>query len=147
MNCLLISLIISNAASPTAVIVIDAIRKGIAPPIKTPIKTIGSDKSNSNGSDLLAETVETKAEIIASAAKAAAPIAKPLPIAAVVLPCSSSSSVITRVSAGIPAISAIPPALSATGPYASMAMVMPTVESIPTAAIPTPYKPVSSVER
>ena len=88
----------------------------MAPPIKTPIKTTGSDKRSSKGSTLLAETVETKAEMIASAANAAAPIAKPLPIAAVVLPCSSSSSVITLVSGGIPAISAIPPALSATGP-------------------------------
>ena len=41
----------------------------------------------------------------------------------------------------MPAISAIPPALSATGPYASIAMVIPTVDSIPTAAIPTPYTP------
>ena len=35
-------------------------------------------------------------------------------------------------------ISAMPPALSAIGPYASMALVIPTVASIPTAAIPTP---------
>ena len=33
-----------------------------------------------------------------------------------------------------PDISAIPPALSATGPYASDARVIPSVESIPTAA-------------
>ena len=46
----------------------------------------------------------------------------------------------------MPAISAMPPALSATGPYASMAIVIPTVASIPTAAIPTPYKPVKLVE-
>ena len=44
LNCLLISLIISKAASPTAVIVIEAIKKGIAPPINTPISTVGSDK-------------------------------------------------------------------------------------------------------
>ena len=138
LNCLLISLIISKAASPTAVIVIEAIKKGMAPPIKIPISTIGLDKSSSKGSALLAETVETNAEMIASAASAAAPMANPLPIAAVVFPCSSNSSVITLVSEGIPAISAIPPALSATGPYASIAIVIPTVESIPTAAIPTP---------
>ena len=64
----------------------------------------------------MAETVETKAAIIANAANAAAPIAKPFPIAAVVFPCSSNSSVIFRVSGDMPAISAIPPALSATGP-------------------------------
>ena len=116
LNCLLISLIISKAASPTAVMVIDAIKKGIAPPMKIPIRTRGLERRSSRGSDLFADTVDTKAEMIASAAKAAAPIAKPLPIAAVVLPCSSSSSVITLVSDGIPAISAIPPALSATGP-------------------------------
>ena len=40
--------------------------------------------------------------------------------------------------AGWPDISALPPALSAMGPYASVASVMPNVESMPTAAIPTP---------
>ena len=78
--------------------------------------------------------------IIANAANAAAPIAKPFPIAAVVLPTSSKLSVIFLVSSPRPAISAIPPALSATGPYASIAIVIPTVANIPTAAIPTPYK-------
>ena len=76
--------------------------------------------------------------INANAASAAAPIAKPFPIAAVVFPTSSSESVIWRVSFQSFAISAIPPALSATGPYASIAMVIPTVLNIPTAAIPTP---------
>ena len=116
LNCLLISLIISKAASPTAVIVIEAIRKGIAPPINSPINTKGLSNSNWRSSPLFAETVETKAAIIAKAAKAAAPIAKPFPIAAVVFPCSSNSSVISLVSGGMPAISAMPPALSATGP-------------------------------
>ena len=46
LNCLLISLIISKAASPTAVIVIEAIRKGIAPPINSPINTMGLSNSN-----------------------------------------------------------------------------------------------------
>ena len=46
----------------------------------------------------------------------------------------------------MPDISAMPPALSATGPYASIAMVIPTVESMPTAAIPTPYTPDKVVE-
>ena len=58
--------------------------------------------------------------------------------AVVVLPSSSNESVISLTSLPIQDISAIPPALSATGPYASIAMVIPTVESIPTAAIPTP---------
>ena len=39
------------------------------------------------------------------------------------------------------AISAMPPALSATGPYASVARVMPSVDSIPTPAMPMPYSP------
>ena len=83
-------------------------------------------------------TTAEKAEIIARAARAAAPMAKPFPIAAVVLPSSSNESVISLTSLPIPDISAIPPALSATGPYASIAIVIPTVDSIPTAAIPTP---------
>ena len=116
LNCLLISLIISKAASPTAVIVIEATKKGMAPPINIPTKTIGSDSSRTKSSPLFAETLSTKAAMIANAARAAAPIAKPLPMAAVVFPCSSSSSVISLVSGGIPAISAMPPALSATGP-------------------------------
>ena len=58
----------------------------------------------------------------------------PLPIAAVVLPTESNLSVISRTDSSRPDISAIPPALSAIGPYASIATVMPVVESIPTAA-------------
>ena len=50
LNCLLISLIISNAASPTAVIVIEETKNGIEPPINIPTKTIGSDKINWNPS-------------------------------------------------------------------------------------------------
>ncbi len=114
-NCRRISLIISNAASPTAVMVMDAIRKGIVPPMKMPISTSGLESSSANPG-LLIVTVSTNAAIIARAARAAAPIAKPLPMAAVVLPTSSRPSVIARVSAPMPAISAMPPALSATGP-------------------------------
>ena len=61
-------------------------------------------------------------------------MAKPFPMAAVVLPTESSLSVISRTESSRPAISAMPPALSAIGPYASMATVMPVVESMPTAA-------------
>ena len=114
-NCRRISLIMSKAASPTAVIVIEAIRNGMVPPMKMPISTSGSESCRLK-SGLLTVTVSTKAAMIASAASAAAPIAKPLPIAAVVLPTSSRPSVISRVSGPMPAISAIPPALSATGP-------------------------------
>ena len=39
LNCLLTSSIISKAASPTAVIVREAIRNGIVPPINNPINT------------------------------------------------------------------------------------------------------------
>ena len=42
LNCLLISSIISNAASPTAVIVIDETKNGIVPPMNIPISTLGS---------------------------------------------------------------------------------------------------------
>ena len=84
LNCLLISFIISKAASPTAVIVIEAIKKGIAPPINMPIRTVGLLNKSSRGTSLLEETTDTNAEIIASAANAAAPIANPLPMAAVV---------------------------------------------------------------
>ena len=48
LNCLLISLIISKAASPTAVIVIEEIKKGIEIPINIPTKTRGSERSSSN---------------------------------------------------------------------------------------------------
>ena len=41
LNCLLISLIISKAASPTAVIVIEEIKNGIQIPINIPTSTIG----------------------------------------------------------------------------------------------------------
>jgi len=115
LNCLLISLIISKAASPTAVIVIEAIRNGTQPPMNIPTNTIGSDKSNSKPG-LFFDTTSTNAAMIARAANAAAPIANPLPIAAVVLPSSSNESVISLTSLPMPAISAIPPALSATGP-------------------------------
>ena len=137
LNCLLISLIISKAASPTAVMVIEETKKGIHTPINIPTKTIGSVRANVN-EGFLAPTTAEKAEMIARAARAAAPIAKPFPIAAVVFPNSSRESVISLTSSPIPDISAIPPALSATGPYASIAIVIPTVASMPTAAIPTP---------
>ena len=68
-------------------------------------------------------------------------MAKPFPIAAVVFPIASSESVISRVSGPSPLISLMPPALSAIGPYASTDIVTPTVASMPTAAIPMPYRP------
>ena len=115
LNCLLTSSIISNAASPTAVIVRDAIKNGIVPPIRRPIKTSALFSLSMKSSEF-ALTVSVYAVMIARAARAAAPMANPLPIAAVVLPSSSSESVILRVSSPRPAISAIPPALSAIGP-------------------------------
>jgi hypothetical protein len=75
---------------------------------------------------------------------AAEPIAKPLPIAAVVLPSASRPSVILRTSGPSPLISLIPPALSAIGPYASTDIVIPTVASIPTAAMAMPYRPAAA---
>ena len=43
-------------------------------------------------------------------------------------------------------ISARPPALSATGPYASVARVMPSVASMPTAAMAMPYSPLMAAQ-
>ena len=77
-------------------------------------------------------------EIDSNAVKTADPIANPLPVAAVVLPNASKASVRSLTSGFKCACSAIPPALSATGPYASVARVIPKVESIPTAAKPIP---------
>merc|ERR1719258_981272 len=75
------------------------------------------------------------------------PIAKPLPVAAVVLPSATSESVMHRTSSGMAgSISAKPPALSATGPYASVASVMPSVASMPTAAMATPYSPLMAAQ-
>ncbi len=68
-------------------------------------------------------------------------MAKPLPMAAVVLPSASSESVMAHVSGPRWLISLMPPALSAMGPYASTDMVTPTVASMPTAAMPMPYRP------
>ena len=115
LNCLLTSSIISKAASPTAVIVKEAIKNGIVPPINKPIKTSALLSCNKKSVEFAA-TVSVYAVIIARAASAAAPIANPFPIAAVVLPSSSRESVIFLVSSPSPAISAIPPALSAIGP-------------------------------
>ena len=116
LNCLLISLIISKAASPTAFIVIEDIKNGMQIPMNIPARTIGSVNDSEKASPYFIEICAEYAEIIARAARAAAPIAKPLPIAAVVLPNSSRESVISRTSLPMPAISAMPPALSATGP-------------------------------
>ena len=115
-NCLLISSIISMAASPTAVIVILAIKNGTKPPINRPMRTFGSPMCRTKSPPLSKVSTSTNAAMIASAASAAAPMANPLPIAAVVLPSSSRESVMALVSSPKPPISAIPPALSATGP-------------------------------
>ena len=53
LNCLLISLIISKAASPTAVIVIEEIKKGMEIPMNMPTRTFGSDISKTNSPPLL----------------------------------------------------------------------------------------------
>ena len=71
------------AASPTEVIVIEAIRKGSTPPINIPTSTFGLESSRENDGSA-ADIVSTKAAIMAKAASAAAPIAKPFPMAAVV---------------------------------------------------------------
>ena len=115
LNWLLISLIMSKAASPTAVMVMALTRNGKIAPRNMPLNTSGS-LMTSTKSAFLADTFSIKALIRARAAKAAALIANPLPIAAVVLPTSSSESVILRVPSPSSAISAMPPALSATGP-------------------------------
>merc|ERR1711871_206928 len=78
------------------------------------------------------------------------PMAKPLPVAAVVLPRASRASVRSRTVAKSASssytISAIPPALSATGPYASVARVTPSVESMPPAPMEIPYTPAHALQ-
>ena len=115
LNCLLISFIISKAASPTAVMVIELTKKGKIPPRNIPHKTSGSLIANTKLSSLI-EIFSIYALIKAKAAKAAALIAKPFPMAAVVLPTASNLSVRSLTSGGNSAISAIPPALSDIGP-------------------------------
>ena len=58
-NCRRISSIISIAASPTAVMVIAAIRKGMRPPINSPISTSGSPMCKINSPPRPAEMVST----------------------------------------------------------------------------------------
>ncbi len=58
LNWRLTSIIISKAASPTAVIVIELTRKGKIPPINIPTRTIGSlMASTKSGSPLLTLTI------------------------------------------------------------------------------------------
>jgi len=132
-NCLLISTIISFAASPTAPIVIAVNRYGnIAPKIKP---------ENSSGLRMLTiiRSVSTaKAPNRAKATKQAEPMAKPFPMAAVVFPAASRISVF-NLAYSRSAISEIPPALSAIGPYPSMVRPIERVESIPKAAKAIPY--------
>jgi len=88
-------------------------KKGIIPPMKRPMSTLGLARfiiSTGNSAALKKATIRMR-EV-----RSADPMAKPLPMAAVVLPTASSESVILRTSGSISAISARPPALSATGP-------------------------------
>jgi len=133
-SCILISSIISSAASPTADIVIAENQYGSIAPIISP--------ENSRGLRTFTDVCPvdvTKAPKRASATRVADPIAKPLPIAAVVLPAASNLSVIYLMLGSRPAISAIPPALSEIGPYPSMVSAMGNVESMPRAASAIPY--------
>ncbi len=111
LNCLLISITISSAVLPTALMVSEAMTKGIRAPIRRPMTV----------STLVRLIIDKlvvfwKAENRAKAVNAAEPIANPFPMAAVVLPKASSLSVIFRIPAPALDISAIPPALSAMGP-------------------------------
>ena len=142
MNCLLTSWIISFAAFPTASIVKAENKNGNIPPINIPATTWGFVTSIEVNFTAWVYDANN-----ANAVKAAEPIANPLPIAAVVLPTASSLSVIFLTSWGNSHISAIPPALSAIGPYASTAIVIPQVESIPIAATEIPYNPWPAFEK
>ena len=102
-------------------------------PTITPIKT-----SLCSRSKLETPVIVAYAASKASDVSTADPIAKPFPVAAVVFPKESRASVRSRTFGSIPDISAIPPALSAIGPYASVASVIPRVESMPIAANATP---------
>mmetsp|Transcript_2049 Transcript_2049/g.3986 ORF Transcript_2049/g.3986 Transcript_2049/m.3986 type:complete len:292 (+) Transcript_2049:887-1762(+) len=132
-NCRRTSSIIRLAARPTANIVSALNTYGKHAPQTAAISTSALDTSMASTSASALYAANN-----ANVASTAEPIQKPLPVAAVVLPRASKPSVISRTSFGNSAISAIPPALSATGPNASVDSVMPSVDNIPTAAIPIP---------
>ena len=131
-----------DAARPTARMVTDEKSIGSIAPTNIPISVCILSRLRLNSkSRICSAIVSRNAEISVTAVSAAEPIAKPFPVAAVVFPRLSSASVRSRTISSCPDITAIPPALSATGPYASVASVIPRVESIPTEASPTPYSP------
>mmetsp|Transcript_38452 Transcript_38452/g.127335 ORF Transcript_38452/g.127335 Transcript_38452/m.127335 type:complete len:234 (+) Transcript_38452:954-1655(+) len=142
-NWRLISITISLAALPTDFIVMAENQYGSIEPTSKPAKVSGSSRSTVTLAPVSFSRV-TKAPKRARPTRQAEPMAKPLPVAAVVLPSASSESVMSRTSLPKWDSSARPPALSATGPYASVARVMPRVESMPTAEMATPYAPPSA---
>ena len=127
-------------ASPTAFRHIDPKRNGNIPPRNKPTKTFGFDSSKPPVPDS-PDTTRAYSAKRTIAAKPAEPIAYPLVTALVVFPTASNGSVILRTSFPRWAISAIPPALSVIGPNASIATIIPAIDSIETAATATPYKP------
>mmetsp|Transcript_21032 Transcript_21032/g.52679 ORF Transcript_21032/g.52679 Transcript_21032/m.52679 type:complete len:322 (+) Transcript_21032:514-1479(+) len=112
-NCLRTSLMISPAALPTESMVRAPKRYGSMAPIKTPVRTMGSQTSKApSGKSIWSLNAASKDSDVSTAE----PMAKPLPTAAVVFPRASKESVFWRTSELSPASSASPPALSATGP-------------------------------
>ena len=83
-------------------------------------------------------TISAKAASKEITVKPAAPIANPFVIALLVLPAESNSSAIFIESSPKLDISASPLALSTIGPYASLEIIIPTIDNIPIADIDIP---------
>ena len=116
---------------------------GMAAPMSTPKNTVGSMMSKPVSSSLPASASATFASDMNAPSRLmtvrpAAPMEKPFVTALTVLPALSSSSAMAMVSSPRPPISARPRALSTMGPYASLLMIMPTMDSMPTAAMAMP---------
>ena len=143
LNCLWISATILCAFLSTPRMSIAEKTAGMAAPTRTPKNTVGSMMSNPVISSLPAACRTSFVSAMNAPSREmtvspAAPIENPFVTALTVFPALSSSSAILIVSSPSPPISARPLALSTTGPYASFEMIMPTIESIPTAAIAMP---------
>ncbi len=143
MNWRRTSFTICEAARATARIVSDENNSGTAPPINSPMNTIGEATliPVSTGWLSWAWTLPTSVRYepnSATAAITAEPIAMPLVTAFVVLPTASRSSITLRAFLSSPAISPIPLALSEIGPNESIEIVLPVSVSIPMPVSETP---------
>ena len=105
----------SKAASPTAVMVMEAIRNGMVPPINMPTSTTGSDISSEKSAVVRFDGFDEGGDN-RQCSQCRRTDSKPLADGRSRVTHLVQPSVILRVSSPMPAISAMPPALSATGP-------------------------------